>query len=117
VTCGSTECRRTRKQYTDERWWEAHPEYGRERYQAKSADKRSRKAYRRRYRKAHPEYLRRNLDHVRAWRARRRFRRQNRGTVSSPSAVLRVRLAWKSGFLRIASVSSTSRDVFVSLSE
>jgi hypothetical protein len=117
VTCGAAECRRKRKQYTDGCWWEAHPEYGRERYQAMAADKRSRKTYRRRYRKAHPEYLRRNLDHVRAWRARRRFRRQNRGAVSSTRAVLRVRLAWKTGVLRIASVSSTSRDVFVSLSE
>ena len=117
MTCGATECRRKRKQYTDGRWWEAHPDYGRERYRARSAAKRSRKVYRRRYRKCHPEVLRRNLDHVRAWRARRRFRRQSRGAVSSPSPVLRVRLAWKTGFLRIASVSSTSRDVFVSLSE
>jgi hypothetical protein len=117
VTCGQAECRQKRKQYTDGRWREAHPDYERERYQATAAAKRSRKAYRRRYRAEHREYLRRNLDHVRAWRARRRFRRQSRGSVSSPSAVLRVRLAWKTGFLRITSVSSTSRDVFVALSE
>jgi hypothetical protein len=117
VTCGRAECRQKRKQYTDRGWRERHPEYERERYQATAVATRSRKVYRRRYRAEHPEYVRRNLEYVRAWRARRRFRRQERGLVSSPSGVLRIRLAWKAGLLRIQSVSSTSRDVYVALSE
>ena len=117
VTCGRAACRRQRKQCTDRRWREAHPDYDRERYQAQALAERSRRAYRSRYRREHPEYCHRNLDYVRAHRARQRFQRQARGSpVSSPSAVMRIRIGHKQGGLRIVSVSSTSRDVFVSLS-
>jgi hypothetical protein len=113
VTCGAAACRSKRKQLTNRRWGQSHPEYERERQEKERAKPRSRKKDRRRYRKSHPEYAKCNGEYVRRFRDRQRARRAG---VSSPSRVLRVNLTKQSASTRILAVRYTSRDVHVTLS-
>ena len=113
VTCGRAACLSKRKQLTNRRWRQSHPEYERERQEKERAKPRSRKKDHRLYRESHPEYAKRNGEYVRRFRQRRRARRA--AGVSSPSRVIRVSLTKESGAARILAVRYTSRDVHVTL--
>jgi hypothetical protein len=66
--------------------------------------------FKRRYREQHPDYVRRNAAFVRKWRLRLRST-----PVSPTSPDLHVTIESERTSLRIAQVSHTSCDIFVTL--
>ncbi len=73
----------------------------------------TRAEYRKRYREEHPEYVERNAALVKKYRRRRRERAAT--PVSSTSCDLRLSIWNQTGNVSITRVSSTSRDIFVTV--
>ncbi len=86
-TCGRPDCRRKQKRKSNQQWRAENPNYFRGVYALQKEKYGTRSDYRQHYRQQHPDYVRRNAASVRKWRQR----------------------------LRSAPVSSTSRDIFVTL--
>jgi hypothetical protein len=111
--CGRRDCRREQKQQLDERWRSQNRDYFRGRYPQQKQAYGTRADYRRRYRKDHPDYVRRNAAYVKKHKARRR-KGETEG-VSSTSCDLRLTLWSQKSNVSITQVSSTSRDIFVTV--
>jgi hypothetical protein len=109
-TCGQPNCRHKQKRRSDQLWQTKHTDYFRDAYALQKEKYGTRSDYRRRYRQQHPDYVRRNAAFVRKWRQRLRS-----APVSSTSRDLHVSIESESTSIRIAHVSSTSRDIFVTL--
>ena len=86
-TCGQPDCRRKQKRKSNQQWRTENSDYFCGVYALQKEKYGTRSDYRRRYRQQHPDYVRRNAAFVRKWRQQ----------------------------LRSTPVSSTSRDIFVSL--
>lgn len=114
ATCGRQECRRQRKRQSNEDWRSRHPDYFRGMYPQQKEAYRTRAEYRKCYRAEHPEYVLRNAAFVKKYRSRRRERA--REPVSSTSCDLRLSIWNEKDSLSITHVSSTSRDIFVTVS-
>ena len=114
ATCGLQECRRQRKRQFNEDWRSRHPDYFRGMYSQQKHAYGTRAEYRKRYREEHPEYVERNAAFVKTFRSRRRERAAE--PVSSTSCDLRLSIWNESDNLSITHVSSTSRDIFVTVS-
>jgi hypothetical protein len=112
-TCGRQECRREQKQRFDEQWRSENREYFRGMYPQQKQAYGTRAEYRRRYRKEHPDYVRRNAAFVKKYKARRREIGSER--VSSTSCDLRVTVCSQTSNVSITQVSHTSRDIFVTV--
>jgi len=73
----------------------------------------TRAEYRKRYRKEHPDYVRRNAAFVKKCKMRRQKTESER--VSSTSCDLRLTVWSQKSNVSITQVSSTSRDIFVTV--
>jgi hypothetical protein len=114
ATCGRQECRRQKKRQSDQEWRSSHADYFRGIYPQQKQAYGTRAEYRKRYREEHPEYVQRNAAFVKTYRSRRRERAAE--PVSSTSCDLRLSIWNESDNLSITHVSSTSRDIFVTVS-
>ena len=112
-TCGRQECRSEQKRRLDERWRSQNRDYFRSLYPQQKQAYGTRAEYRRRYRKEHPDYVRRNAAFVKKSKARRRKTESER--VSSTSCDLRLSVWSQKSNVSITQVSSTSRDIFVTV--
>lgn len=112
-TCGQPECRREQKRQCDERWRLQHPDYFRGMYPHQKETYGTRAQYRKQYRKENPDYVRRNAAFVKKCKVRCRKRVSER--VSSTSCDLRLTVWSRTSNVSITQVSSTSRDIFVTL--
>jgi hypothetical protein len=110
-TCGRPNCRRQLKRKSNQHWRTENADYFRGVYALQKEKYGTRSDYRRRYRQQHPDYVRRNAASVRRWRQRLR----SAPPVSSTSPDLHVTIESEKTSIRIAHVSSTSRDIFVTL--
>ena len=109
-TCGRPECRQKQKQKSNQQWRTKSPDYFRGVYPQQKEKYGTRSNYRRHYRQQHPDYVRRNAAFVRKWRQQR-----TQAAESSTSSDLHVTIESEKTSIRIAHVSSTSRDIFVTL--
>ncbi len=109
-TCGRLDCCRKQKRKSNQHWRMENPNYFRGGYALQKEKYGTRSAYRQHYRQQHPDYVQRNAASVRKWRQRLRS-----APVSSTSRDLHVTIESEKTSLRIAHVSSTSRDIFVTL--
>ena len=112
-TCGRQECRREQKRRLDEQWRSQNRDYFRGVYPQQKQAYGTRAEYRKRYRKEHPDYVRRNAAYVKKSKARRRKIESER--VSSTSCDLRLTVWSQKSNVSITQVSSTSRDIFVTV--
>lgn len=112
-TCGRSSCRKQQKRLSNEHWRSRHPDYFQGLYDHQKDLYGTRADYKKRYRQAHPDYVRRNALYVRTWRERRRKAASQ--PVSPTSCDLRVSLDSPTTSLRISQVSHTSRDIFVTV--
>jgi hypothetical protein len=114
TTCGRQECRRQKKRQSNEEWRSRHSDYFRGMYPQQKEAYGTRAEYRRRYREEHPEYVQRNAAFVKKYRSRRR--QETAKPVSSTSCDLRLSIWNQTDNVSITRVSSTSRDIFVTVS-
>lgn len=114
-TCGRHRCRQEQKRQYDEYWRERYPDYFQGSYPHQKETYGTRADYKKRYRKQHPDYVRRNAAFVEEYRKRRR--RQPSAAVSPTSCDLQLSLWSQTSSLSITHVSHTSRDIFVSVSQ
>jgi hypothetical protein len=112
-TCGRKECRGEQKRQSDARWRSQNPDYFRNLYPQQKQAYGTRAEYRRRYRKDHPDYVRRNAAFVK--KCRDKHRKPRSGSVSHTSPDLRLTLWKKTGNVSITHVSHTSRDILVTV--
>jgi hypothetical protein len=110
MTCARADCCRQQKKRSNQQWRTDHPNYFRDTYAHQKEIYGTRAEYERRYRQQHPDYVRRNAAFVRRWRLRLRST-----PVSPTSPDLHVTIESERTSLRIAQVSHTSRDIFVTL--
>lgn len=106
-------CWKAQKRASDERWRSQQPDYFQGLYPHQKELYGTRADYKKRYRKEHPEYVRRNAVYVRAWRERQGKKRL--APVSPTSCDLRLSLWSQKTSLSITQVSHTSRDIFVTV--
>src|SRR5215471_6954527 len=109
-TCGRPDCRRQQKRKSNEQWRTENPDYFRSAYPQQKEKYGTRSDYRRRYRQQHPDYVQRKAVFVRKWRQQLRS-----APVSPTSPDLHLTIESESTSIRIAQVSHTSRDIFVTL--
>lgn len=114
-TCGRHCCRQEQKRQYDEYWRERNPDYFQGSYPRQKETYGTRAGYKKRYRKQHPDYVRRNAVFVKAHRNRQRG--QSSTAVSPTSCDLQLSLWSQTSSLSITHVSHTSRDIFVSVSQ
>lgn len=114
-TCGRQECRRQRKQQSNENWRSQHPDYFRAMYPQQKEVYGTRAEYRKQYRKKNPEYVQRNAAFVKKYRMRRR--KPASETVSSTSRDLLLSICSETGNVSITHVSSTSHDILITVSQ
>jgi hypothetical protein len=112
-TCGRQDCRRRQKLQLDEQWRSQNRDYFRGLYPHQKEVYGTRAQYRKQYRKENPEYVRRNAAFVKKYKARQRKRRSE--GVSSTSCDLRLTVWSQKSNISITQVSSTSRDIFVTV--
>jgi hypothetical protein len=112
-TCGQEECRQKQKRQSNEQWRSRHPGYFQGMYSQQKEAYGTRAEYKKRYRKEHPEYVRRNAAFVREYRTRRR--KPEPEAVSPTSCDLRLSVWSHTINFSIAQVSHTSRDIFVTI--
>ena len=112
-TCGRQECRREQKRQLDARWRSQHRDYFRGLYPHQKQAYGTRAEYRKRYRKEHPDYVRRNTAFVKKFRKCRR--EPVAEPVSSTSCDLRLSVWSQTSSVSITQVSHTSRDIFVTV--
>jgi hypothetical protein len=71
-TCGAKPCRKELKKRSDKVWREKNPDYFKGRYDMALKDwYENNTEYKQRYRREHPEYVRKNVSYVRAYRKRK----------------------------------------------
>jgi hypothetical protein len=114
-SCGRQECQQKRKRQFDEHWRLQHPDYFRGMYPHQKDVYGSRAQYRKQYRKENPDYVRRNAAFVKKYKARRRGSGSEQ--VSSTSCDLHLTVWSQKSNVSITQVSSTSRDIFVTVSQ
>jgi hypothetical protein len=112
-TCGRKECRSEQKRQSDARWRSQNPDYFRNLYPQQKQAYGTRAEYRKRYRKDHPDYVQRNAAFVKKYRRRRNKKAAK--DVSSTSCDIRLTVWKQTGKVKITHVSSTSRDILVTL--
>jgi hypothetical protein len=98
----------------NEEWRSRHSDYFCGMYPQQKEAYGTRAECRKRYREEHPEYVQRNAAFVKKYRSRRRERAAE--PVSSTSCDLRLSIWNQTGNVSITHVSSTSRDIFVTVS-
>lgn len=111
-TCGRQACRKRQKRSSNERWRSEHPHYFQGVYSHQKAVYGTRAHYKKGYRREHPEYVRRNAVYVRAYRDRLKKVLE---PVSPTSCDLRLSFSSPTTSLRVAQVSHTSREIFVTV--
>ena len=112
-TCARQDCRREQKRQLDERWRSQNQDYFRGMYPQQKQVYGTRAEYRKRYRMEHPDYVQRNAAFVKKYKARRRKTESEQ--VSSTSCDLRLTVWSQKSNVSITQVSSTSRDIFVTV--
>ncbi len=112
-TCGRPECRSEQKRRLDERRRSQNRDYFRSLYPQQKQAYGTRAEYRRRYRKEHPDYVRRNTAFVK--KRRRHHREKAAKDVSSTSCDLSLSVWPQTSNVKITHVSHTSRDILVTV--
>lgn len=112
-TCGERACQKEHKRQSNQSWRRDHPDYFLGTYAQQKEVYGTRADYKKHYRQAHPEYVKRNAGYVRAYRQRRR--NPPAETVSPTSCDLRLTFGSERTSLSITQVSHTSREIFVSV--
>ena len=112
-TCGKQQCRRELKRQSNKDWRSQHSDYFQGMYSHQKEVYGSRAAYKKQYRKQHPDYVRRNAAYVKKWRMRQRERAP--APVSHTSYDIQLSLWSQWSNVSISQVSHTSRDIYVTV--